>query len=70
MLKDYAKRNGFLNCQFYVDDGYSGTALLIRSVRHGGYLLLAAASKRTCENTSAVRRLFSFTVVRQNNFYL
>ena len=24
MLKDYAKRNGFLNCQFYVDDGYSG----------------------------------------------
>ena len=25
MLKDYAKRNGFLNCQFYVDDGYSGT---------------------------------------------
>jgi hypothetical protein len=20
MLKDYAKRNGFLNCQFYVDD--------------------------------------------------
>ena len=21
MLKDYAKRNGFLNCQFYVDDG-------------------------------------------------
>ena len=25
MLKDYAKLNGFLNCQFYVDDGYSGT---------------------------------------------
>jgi len=25
MLKDYAKRNGFLNCQFYVDDDYSGT---------------------------------------------
>ena len=25
MLKDYAKRNGFLNCQFYVDDSYSGT---------------------------------------------
>ncbi len=25
MLKDYAKRNGFLDCQFYVDDGYSGT---------------------------------------------
>ncbi len=25
MLKDYAKGNGFLNCQFYVDDGYSGT---------------------------------------------
>lgn len=25
MLKDYAKRNGFLNCQFYADDGYSGT---------------------------------------------
>ena len=25
MLKEYAKRNGFLNCQFYVDDGYSGT---------------------------------------------
>ena len=25
MLKDYAKRNRFLNCQFYVDDGYSGT---------------------------------------------
>ncbi len=25
MLKDYAKRNVFLNCQFYVDDGYSGT---------------------------------------------
>ncbi len=25
MLKEYAKRNGFLNCQFYIDDGYSGT---------------------------------------------
>ena len=25
MLKDYTKHNGFLNCQFYVDDGYSGT---------------------------------------------
>ena len=25
MLKDYAKRNGFLNCQFYIDDSYSGT---------------------------------------------
>lgn len=25
MLKDYAKCNGFLNCQFYVGDGYSGT---------------------------------------------
>lgn len=25
MLKEYAKCNGFLNCQFYVDDGYSGT---------------------------------------------
>lgn len=25
MLKEYAKRNGFLDCQFYVDDGYSGT---------------------------------------------
>ena len=25
MLKEYAKRNGFLNCRFYVDDGYSGT---------------------------------------------
>ena len=25
MLKDYTKRNGFLNCQFYVDDGYSST---------------------------------------------
>ncbi len=61
MLKDYAKRNGFLNCQFYVDDGYSGTALLIRSVRHGGFdFSKAAASKRTCENTPAVRRLFFF----------
>lgn len=25
MLKDYAKNNGFMNCRFYVDDGYSGT---------------------------------------------
>lgn len=25
MLMDYAKRNGFMNCRFYVDDGYSGT---------------------------------------------
>ncbi len=25
MLIDYAKCNGFLNCQFYVDDGISGT---------------------------------------------
>ncbi len=23
MLKDYAKRNVFLNCQFYVDDDYT-----------------------------------------------
>ena len=25
MLMEYATRNGFGNCQFYVDDGYSGT---------------------------------------------
>ena len=25
MLKDYADKNGFRNCQYYVDDGYSGT---------------------------------------------
>ena len=25
MLMDYATRNGFGNCQYYVDDGYSGT---------------------------------------------
>ena len=25
MLKEYAKYNGFLNCQFYIYDGYSGT---------------------------------------------
>ena len=24
MLKEYAKRNGFLNCQFYVDEGITG----------------------------------------------
>ena len=42
MLKEYAKRNGFLNCQFYVDDGYSGTNYdrpafkqLIQDIRNG-----------------------------------
>ena len=25
MLKEYADKNGFRNCQYYVDDGYSGT---------------------------------------------
>ena len=25
MLSQYAKQNGFSNCVFYVDDGYSGT---------------------------------------------
>jgi DNA invertase Pin-like site-specific DNA recombinase len=25
MLMEYATRNGFGNCQYYVDDGYSGT---------------------------------------------
>ena len=25
MLKDYAEKNGFRNCQYYIDDGYSGT---------------------------------------------
>ena len=25
MLKDYADKNGFRNCQYYIDDGYSGT---------------------------------------------
>lgn len=25
MLKEYANCNGFLNCRFYIDDGYSGT---------------------------------------------
>lgn len=25
ILGDYAKRHGFHNCRFYVDDGYSGT---------------------------------------------
>ena len=24
MLKDYADKNGFRNCQYYIDDGYSG----------------------------------------------
>ena len=42
MLKEYAKRNGFLNCRFYVDDGYSGTNYdrpafrqLIEDIRYG-----------------------------------
>lgn len=42
MLKEYANRNGFLNCQFYVDDGYSGTNYdrpafqeLIKDIRNG-----------------------------------
>lgn len=42
MLKEYAKRNGFLNCRFYVDDGYSGTNYdrpafrqLIEDIRNG-----------------------------------
>lgn len=42
MLKEYAKRNGFLNCKFYVDDGYSGTNYdrpafqqLIEDIRNG-----------------------------------
>ena len=25
MLGEYAQKNGYLNTQFYVDDGYSGT---------------------------------------------
>ena len=25
MLKEYADKNGFRNCQYYIDDGYSGT---------------------------------------------
>lgn len=25
MLMAYAKKNGFINCKYYVDDGYSGT---------------------------------------------
>ncbi|MBE6864950.1 MAG: DUF4368 domain-containing protein [Ruminococcus flavefaciens] len=25
MLKDYADKNGFRNCRYYIDDGYSGT---------------------------------------------
>ena len=25
MLMDYARQNGFRNCRYYVDDGYSGT---------------------------------------------
>lgn len=42
MLKEYAKRDGFLNCRFYVDDGYSGTNYdrpafqqLIKDIRNG-----------------------------------
>ena len=42
MLKEYAYRNGFLNCQFYVVDGYSGTNYdcpafqeLIKDIRNG-----------------------------------
>jgi DNA invertase Pin-like site-specific DNA recombinase len=42
MLEDYAKSNGFLNCRFYVDDGYSGTNYdrpafkqLIEDIRNG-----------------------------------
>lgn len=42
MLKEYAKRNGFTNCKFYVDDGYSGTNYdrpafqqLIEDIRNG-----------------------------------
>ncbi len=26
MLKEYAEKNGFCNCQYYVDDGYSGVS--------------------------------------------
>ena len=26
MLKDYADKNGFRNCQYYIDDGYSGVS--------------------------------------------
>ena len=26
MLSEYAERNGFRNCQFYVDDGFSGVS--------------------------------------------
>ena len=26
MLKDYADKNGFCNCQYYIDDGYSGVS--------------------------------------------
>jgi len=26
MLKEYADKNGFCNCQYYVDDGYSGVS--------------------------------------------
>lgn len=25
ILESYARKNGFTNCRFYVDDGYSGT---------------------------------------------
>lgn len=42
MLKEYAKRKGFTNCKFYVDDGYSGTNYdrpafqqLIEDIRNG-----------------------------------
>lgn len=47
MLKEYAKRNGFTNCKFYVDDGYSGTNYdrpafqqLIEDIRNGEVVTL------------------------------
>lgn len=54
MLKEYAKRNGFLNCQFYVDDGIAGKIkgileemkipCIIRQFRNGRELLQASES--------------------------
>ena len=31
MLKEYADKNGFLNCQYYIDDGYSAPIILVQS---------------------------------------
>lgn len=74
MLKDYAKRNGFLNCQFYVDDGYSGTNYdrpafrqLIEDIQDGK---CQRSSQKTCHDWGGIilkrvliSRYFSLTIM-------